>query len=565
MIIRKRGHKLNKELRVNQVSHNRPLCFLAILAVSLFLASCMIQAVNYSPQTVDHWVAQPMHIVELDAPGDFTGYTPDQIRAAYGLPSTGGNGTTIAVIEAYYTPTILSDLTEFSSQFDLPAPSSSNFEVYNMSSTMTTANTSWATETSLDVEWAHAIAPDAKIMLVEATDDGNGLTGAISYAASLPGVAAVSMSWGTDEYADEARYDALFTNSYSTVFFASSGDKGAGVIWPACSPNVVAVGGTTLNLDANGTVISETAWSQSGGGISAYEPMPSYQTNMGLNTLLGASNRAVPDVSYDANPSTGFAVCYNSQWEIIGGTSVGAPQWAAIDADSLSVTNTNLYADAESAYPSYFRDITSGSNGYYNASVGYDLVTGLGSPLTDNFTAPTITEPTPTPTASPTAAPSPTPTATPTPTAKPTPTPTPAPTPSPTATPNPTPTATLTPAPTPTVAPTPTATPQPTITPTPTPTLNPTATPSPTPQSTPTSSPTAAPTPSLSQSPSPAATGKPIAVTSYPPSSATSTPTNLSTQPKTPTAFLIGAVGVLAAVTLTLAAVKLRRKPKVAS
>ena len=185
---------------------------------------------------------------------------------------------------------------------------------------------------------------------------------------------------GGSEPSNPIYYDSMLNSSYGAVFFASSGDNGAEVNWPASSANVVAVGGTTLNLNSNGTVISETGWSGSGGGISAYETIPAYQTSYGLNT----TKRSVPDVSYNANPTTGVAVCYNSAWWRFGGTSAGAPQWAAIHALGLSATNTNLYQKAKLAYSSYFRDITSGSNGY-NTTVGYDCVTGLGSPLTTNF------------------------------------------------------------------------------------------------------------------------------------------------------------------------------------
>ena len=274
------------------------------------------------------------------------------------LPSSGGAGTTIAIIDAYYTPTITSDFTTFCSQFNLPSPTSSNFEIHPMPGlTSKTVNT-WATETTLDVEWAHAIAPNAKILLVEATDDQNGLVDAVNYATSRPDVVAVSMSWGGPEDSSVTSFDSSFTSSYGAVFFASSGDSGGGVFWPACSPNVVAVGGTTLNLNSDGTVKSETAWSGSGGGVSQYEPALAYQTSFGLSY----SGRAVPDVSYDANPATGVAVYYNSQWSVVGGTSIGAPQWAAIQADGLSATNANLYGRAKSAYSSYFRDITSGSS-----------------------------------------------------------------------------------------------------------------------------------------------------------------------------------------------------------
>jgi hypothetical protein len=195
------------------------------------------------------------------------------------------------------------------------------------------------------------------------------------------------MSWGASEFSSESVYDSYFTSNYGATFFASSGDNGAGVIWPSVSPNVVAVGGTTLTF--SGGLVSETAWSGSGGGLSKYEAEPSHQTMYGV---LGANGkRAVPDVSYDADPNSGVSV-YDSTpysgatgWWQVGGTSAGAPQWAAIQSLGLSVSNNNLYQDAKSAsYPSYLRDITSGSNGY-PATIGYDLATGLGSPLTTNY------------------------------------------------------------------------------------------------------------------------------------------------------------------------------------
>jgi subtilase family serine protease len=262
--------------------------------------------------------------------------------------------------------------------------------------TTISVNTGWALETSLDVQWAHAIAPNATILLVEARSNGLGdLLAAVNYAKSQPNVVAVSMSWGGSEFSTETSYDSYFSSSTIT-FFASSGDNGAGVIWPASSPNVVAVGGTTLNL-ASGSVV-ETGWSGSGGGASRYEPKPAYQTNFGLS----GSMRAVPDVSYDADPNTGVPVYdslgYSGQygWFQVGGTSAGAPQWAAIQALGLTASNNNFYQDAKSsAYPSYFRDITGGSNGY-SAGPGYDYVTGLGSPLTTNFTLSTTPPPPPT-------------------------------------------------------------------------------------------------------------------------------------------------------------------------
>jgi len=163
------------------------------------------------------------------------------------------------------------------------------------------------------------------------------------------------------------------------------------VSWPAVSPNVIGVGGTTLNLTGN-TFNSETAWSGSGGGVSAYEPLPSYQKDFGVS----GTKRTVPDVAYDADPATGFPVydstsySGHSGWWQVGGTSAGAPQWAAIHALGSSVSSSKLYTDAASAnYATYLRDITSGLNGscgvVCQAGTGYDDVTGLGSPLTTSF------------------------------------------------------------------------------------------------------------------------------------------------------------------------------------
>jgi subtilase family serine protease len=336
------------------------------------------------------WTAQPFFRVSQEAAStDPSGLSPSQIRAAYNLPSTGGSGT-IAIVDAYDDPTIQNDLTVFCNQFGLPA---ANFSKHEMSSGIPTDG-GWALEMSLDVEWSHAIAPNATILLVEATSNGNAdLLAAVDYARETSGVVAVSMSWGGSEFSGESSDDSHFTSSYGASFFASSGDTGGVVSWPAVSANVVGVGGTTLTLAANGSVSSETAWGGSGGGPSAYVAEPSYQVTYGVKGTSG--KRGVPDVSYDANVSTGVSV-YDSTpydgssgWWIVGGTSAGAPQWAAIQSLGLSAKDSNFYVDAKSAsYSSYFRDITSGSNGPYNATVGYDLVTGLGSPLTTNFSPP---------------------------------------------------------------------------------------------------------------------------------------------------------------------------------
>ncbi|MBX7210303.1 MAG: S53 family peptidase [Verrucomicrobiaceae bacterium] len=313
------------------------------------------------------------------------GYNPTQIRHAYGFDQISGNGAgqTIAIVDAYGNPNVVNDLTVFSSTYGLPAASIS---VYYPKGKPSVTNSGWALETNLDVQWAHAIAPGAKIAVVVAKSASlSDLLGAVDYAVKTVGAKQVSMSWGGSEFSSEASYDSHF-NKTGVSFFASSGDNGAGVMWPACVPYVVAVGGTTLQLDSAGNIISETAWSGSGGGVSAYEAKPSWQ-----GSWQSTTKRTVPDVSYNADPYTGFPVYitnYNGStgWIMVGGTSAGAPQWAAQQAlvnaartTSLSNTASAAYSIAGSNYAADFRDITSGSNGYA-AGAGYDYVTGLGSP-----------------------------------------------------------------------------------------------------------------------------------------------------------------------------------------
>lgn len=323
------------------------------------------------------------------------GLTPEEIRHVYNFPSRGGKGT-IAVIAAYDDPTIEKDLNVFSKEFRLHTCTTKNkcFEKHTMSPTITT-NGGWALETSMDVEWAHAIAPDAKILLVEAkSTSGANLLAAVDYARSRKDVVAVSMSWGGPEFEDEKDFENHFTSDRDITFFASSGDNGAGVSWPAASASVVGVGGTTLKFKSDGTFLREVAWSGSGGGISEYITQPDFQASFSISR--SHHMRAVPDVSYNADPESGIAV-YDSfgsggqrGWFVVGGTSAGAPQWAAIKALGRSASNQKFYADKSSPRSAeYFRDITSGSNGncifYCSARKHYDYVTGLGSPLRISF------------------------------------------------------------------------------------------------------------------------------------------------------------------------------------
>jgi subtilase family serine protease len=366
-----------------------------IVAASAFVPLGVAQAAY---RFSDFQGKPPVHIYK-SAQSAPSGMTPAEIKKIYNLPATGGKGT-IALIDAYDDANMESDLAVFDKQFGLPSCTTANgcFEKHKMVSS-TASNSGWAMETSLDVEWAHAIAPAAKILLVEAkTPSGANLLSAIDYAAARKDVVAVSMSWGGAEFSDELSYDSHFTSKTGSgiTFFASSGDDGTGASWPASSPSVIGVGGTSLQISSSGAFVAETAWSGSGGGVSAYEKEPAYQTAYKISKANGL--RAIPDVSYDADPASGYPVYITTgsgtkakgAWDEVGGTSAGAPQWAAIQALGGSAALAKFYTDkASTSTLKYFRDITSGSNGtcsyYCDARKRYDYVTGLGSPQTVKF------------------------------------------------------------------------------------------------------------------------------------------------------------------------------------
>jgi len=332
-----------------------------------------------------------------------TALGPGQVRHAYGFDQVGnqGHGQTIGLIDAYDDPTIEADLGVFDTQFSLPACTGSNgcFRKVYAGGKKPTANANWAVEIALDVEWAHAMAPQATIVLVEARSNSLSDLVAASKLAVSNGASVVSMSWTTGEFSNEKSTDNNFVAS-GVTFLAAAGDSGTGVSYPAASPDVVAVGGTSLSLDANGNYLAETAWSGSGGGLSTIEHEPSFQAQFGIpNDTQG--RRGVPDVSYNANPGTGYAI-YDSVaingyagWFQVGGTSAGTPQWAALVAIAnslralarkahLSSTDPSLYTLAQAAANADFNSVTQGSNGscgaVCSAAAGYDYVTGLGTP-----------------------------------------------------------------------------------------------------------------------------------------------------------------------------------------
>lgn len=357
---------------------------------------------------------------------DPAGLTPSQLENYYGFTSlrfgstaANGEGQTIALVEAYDDPDIAADLKTFDTVYGLAA--SPSFEVVSQTGSATDLPApdqpnpimgSWAAEESLDVQWAHALAPAAGILVVECNsqNDADLYTG-VAYAAAAPGVSVVSMSFGQSETDYTAAQVAAIDQTFVTppghqgvTFLAASGDNGAyadggplAVSYPASSPDVVSVGGTTLSTDSSGTIVSETGWSNSGGGLSVLENQPTAQ-----KTAIGSrSGRAVPDVSFDADPSSGVNICDSldfsaaAPFTILGGTSLSCPAWGSILAianqgrviasqptlDGRQQTIPALYsAYTNGSYDSVFNDITTGNNGFYNAGKGYDLVTGLGSP-----------------------------------------------------------------------------------------------------------------------------------------------------------------------------------------
>ncbi len=337
--------------------------------------------------------------------GPKNGLTPAQVRSAYNLPSAGGSKI-IAIVDAYDDPNALADFNTFSAQYGLPQETSTSatattnkvFQVVYASGTKpgTDSTGGWELEEALDIEWAHAMAPSAKIVLVEAATNAYAtLFTAVDTATNYVDgngtkVAEVSCSWGGSEFSGETSDDVHFTSA-SVTYFVSAGDSGSPAHYPSSSPYVVSCGGTTLNTTAAGAFQTEVAWNSGGGGPSTYETTPSYQS--GVASRVGAA-RGTPDVAFVANPTTGVSV-YDSYpqtgvgagWQLVGGTSVSSPaiagvaNVAATSAGSFPLGSqallTTIYKNLASTN---FRDITSGNNGYA-AQAGWDFVTGVGSPL----------------------------------------------------------------------------------------------------------------------------------------------------------------------------------------
>ena len=321
-----------------------------------------------------------------------SGFGPADLLSAYNLPANGGAGQTVAIVDAYNDPNAAADMATYRSQFGLPActVASGCFQQVNQTggTNLPRNSTSWSGEISLDLDMVSAIAPNAHIILVEAsTASMTNLGTAVNTAVKL-GAKFVSNSYGGGESSADTGYDSTYFNHPGVAITVSSGDGSYGVEYPAASPNVTSVGGTALKRDSTTSRgWSESVWSTSstegaGSGCSAYEPKPSWQKDS------GCGKRTVADVSAVADPATGVAVYQTyggSGWTVYGGTSVASPLIAAVYADAgtpvAAVPAANIYSHTSS-----LNDVTAGATAsctpayLCTAETGYDGPTGWGTP-----------------------------------------------------------------------------------------------------------------------------------------------------------------------------------------
>jgi kumamolisin len=385
------------------------------LAVSGLILGSIATASYTSSVTGSSAVAAPTHAFSTLAAAQQVGqgYTPAQLETAYGIDpllSSGltGAGQTIALVELdSYDP---ADIQAFDAANNLP---DANVQVsYVGGKTFRLTNQG---ETTMDLEWAHALAPGANIHIYyirgqQANAAGWQSVGQAVNSAVAAGATSISLSFGTCNPTNgyQSTSSALAAAlAHGVSVFVSSGDTGdlAGPVrqcgrqpsvgYPASDPSVVSVGGTSLLLNNDNTQYSQFAWSLSGGGKAKPMPRPTWQITPNLKP---GKYRYAPDVSFLANPSTGVEIFYNGDWQTAGGTSLGAPAWAAIwtlvkgsatqNGKTVGAAPPYLYRIGNSsAYGSAFTDITSGSNGAYGAKPGWDAVTGWGTPLVSGLAA----------------------------------------------------------------------------------------------------------------------------------------------------------------------------------
>jgi subtilase family serine protease len=330
------------------------------------------------------------------------GYGPVQFHMAYNLPSSAPTGQTIGIVDAFSAPNVEADLATYDAQFGLPACTIANGCLridnrciehksygHHNQRTCGSYDAGWEEEVSLDVQIAHGICQTCVILLVESDDNSFVSMTSAENQAVLDGAIEISNSWSANEFSGQMAYDSTFAHS-GVAITASSGDGGYGTQWPASSPTVIAVGGTTLQLNADNTYNNEAAWSGSGSGCSLYELADAWQRALPNWSATGCGMaRAVTDVAADANPFTGAAI-YDSNaggWLQVGGTSLASP---IITSTIALAGGTASYANASQVpylkmTPTNSHDITVGTNGFCvtvmcNAGTSYDGPTGLGTP-----------------------------------------------------------------------------------------------------------------------------------------------------------------------------------------
>jgi subtilase family serine protease len=340
-------------------------------------------------------------------------YTPSQLVKLYGLdkntlPEQRGLGIKVAVIIAYHYPNLQTDFNTYNNNYGLPAQ---QLEIKNFTNNV---NVGWSQECCLDIQSIHTVAPYAQIMVVEAKSASfTDLLTAIQYAVTN-GANVISMSWGGSENRSIInRYDNYFNSVNNICFVVSSGDVSNVVNYPSTSPNVISVGGTSITANVDGTRKKEIPWfnnrnSAGGNGYSRFISRPNYQNGI---SAITRPRRCTPDISLIADPKTGFTVCYRGSYYIFGGTSLAAPVMAGLLAIGnqirklnnkpmlSSVVNKsynlqnfiykNIYNNnpspsntsytSSTPYTANMYDITVGTNGIYNAGLGYDIASGLGS------------------------------------------------------------------------------------------------------------------------------------------------------------------------------------------
>jgi subtilase family serine protease len=314
------------------------------------------------------------------------GFGPADLQSAYKLPSNGGAGVTVAIVDAFDNPNVASDLATYRSTFGLPAANFRKVNQNGQASPLPATDVGWGEEESLDVDMVSAIAPNAGILLVEANDNSLANLGAAVNTAVALGAKFISNSYGAGEFTSETSADQFYRHA-GVAITASSGDSGFGVEYPAASQFVTSVGGTSLTRASNARGWSETVWRGAGSGCSRFEAKPSFQVGVATN----CSNRAVADVAAVADPNTGVAVVdtfgTGGTFFVFGGTSVSAPIIATVYALAGTPSSTSFPNAFPYAHTSSLFDVTSGTNARHcrqgvlcQAGVGWDGPTGLGTP-----------------------------------------------------------------------------------------------------------------------------------------------------------------------------------------